>query len=309
MANSQLGEALHSAAQHGDDEAMERLLLQGTPPDWTNTFGDTALFYATANGYPRCIALLAMHRADVNLPNDLGGTPLMEAASNKYNNRRPCLELLLALRANPDMRDTSGESALDKALRNQAGFSSRSSCIQPLQSLCSGDFDAVLAEFAEAAIAIHPDAAASIARGTPLVFARVTESACARIQAAVGRDELSAVACYAVWGHPLVVPLPCWKVCTTVLLLSSRICRVSEFAALTKHIRCQLLEAVRRMALAEVVSVHCGEWDVIDVLQTKWDHLAPAVQMTATEDAQEVQEDVEADAMQVGKRRKLTPSK
>ena len=102
----------------GDDprvtDRVGLVLDQGANIDARTPEGDTALILAGwLTGDLALVRHLIERGADVNIANDNGDTPLMDAA---YLGRNEILEFLLASGADPDLRNKRGQSALDKAL-------------------------------------------------------------------------------------------------------------------------------------------------------------------------------------------------
>mmetsp|Transcript_28231 Transcript_28231/g.59287 ORF Transcript_28231/g.59287 Transcript_28231/m.59287 type:complete len:166 (-) Transcript_28231:431-928(-) len=105
----QLGHELFLAAEKGNAEEVEKLLVNGAPRDWTGQRGRTALLAASYGGHELCVALLLANCADVNRANEAGVTPLLLAAAQGHLG---CVHTLLAAKADTSVRDSSGKTAL-----------------------------------------------------------------------------------------------------------------------------------------------------------------------------------------------------
>jgi len=137
--------ALHRAIVHGDSRTADSLLAQGADPNGADEYGWNALHFAvpkmdgrtvshllvagadpnarTANGLTALhlaadravIAALAVGGAEIDVPNDLGRTPLHQAALFRT---APVVEALLDAGANIDFTDNEGNRPADLAERN-----------------------------------------------------------------------------------------------------------------------------------------------------------------------------------------------
>jgi ankyrin repeat protein len=68
--------ALRSAALDGNIEAVKRHLAAGANVNAPNTYGWTALYWASSRGHKEIVELLIANGADVNQTSDRGDTPL-----------------------------------------------------------------------------------------------------------------------------------------------------------------------------------------------------------------------------------------
>jgi ankyrin repeat protein len=75
-------ERLHFAAQDGDVEEVQRLLVAGFGPNEFDDLGKTPLHYAAERGHVDVLKLLLASGADVNAHDErvIGNTPLREVA-------------------------------------------------------------------------------------------------------------------------------------------------------------------------------------------------------------------------------------
>jgi ankyrin repeat protein len=105
--------ALHFAVYHLD---MMRFLLQaGADVNARDAQGASPLDEAAWNGSLDAAALLLAHGARLNEPDtQTGATPLNEAA---YRGRAEIVQYLLMLRADPEVPDKRGYTALENAIR------------------------------------------------------------------------------------------------------------------------------------------------------------------------------------------------
>jgi uncharacterized protein len=93
------------------------LLAKGANPDQRDAGGNTALMLAAQLGFAEGLALLIDRRAQVDLTNSRGETPLIRAVQNRDI---ATVRTLLAAGANPAKADTSsGLSARQYAERDQ----------------------------------------------------------------------------------------------------------------------------------------------------------------------------------------------
>jgi ankyrin repeat protein len=135
-------EALRKASAHEDSGTVKILIKAGVDVKARNEAGETALFGASSDNIkllveaglnpndtdsehytplfgivgPEQTAALIAAGAKVNVANDNGDTPLMDAASFGDEER---INLLLAAGADINAKNKKGETALSMALRNQ----------------------------------------------------------------------------------------------------------------------------------------------------------------------------------------------
>ena len=96
-----------------DSAPVLKLLKQGAELEWRNPNGGwTALTIACLNGSYEAAEALCAHGAELDARNKWQETPLMIAA---YQGRTKICEMLLALGADPSLKDWNGKTALDFA--------------------------------------------------------------------------------------------------------------------------------------------------------------------------------------------------
>jgi ankyrin repeat protein len=105
---------LWDAAKANDSALVNKLLKQGAELEWRNPnyVGCTALFIACLKGSYEAAEALCAHGAELDTREYCQQTPLMEAA---YQGRTKICEMLLALGADPSLKDEDGKTALDCA--------------------------------------------------------------------------------------------------------------------------------------------------------------------------------------------------
>jgi len=102
--------ALMLAAGEGRVKVIKALVTAKAPVDYeSSVVGKTALGHASMIGNTAAINELAQQRADLNLENQFGRTPLLCAV---MCGQQKSVLLLLRLRATPDYMTSSGQSAL-----------------------------------------------------------------------------------------------------------------------------------------------------------------------------------------------------
>eukprot|EP01046_Picozoa_sp_COSAG06_P043632 COSAG06_NODE_5748_length_3293_cov_52.082029_1_plen_125_part_00 len=108
---------MFDAARDNDSALVNKLLKQGAELDWRNpTFsGMTALAIACLLGSYEAAEALCAHGAELDTWDNYQGTPLMRAA---YEGSTKICEMLLALGADPSLKNKEGETALDRARAN-----------------------------------------------------------------------------------------------------------------------------------------------------------------------------------------------
>jgi ankyrin repeat protein len=106
---------LHAAAKHGHLDCLRRLLSNEADPRLETASGQTALHIAAQNGQREIAELLARACvAAVNHPAADGTTPLAVASGAGH---APCCDLLLRCRANPNIPDNRGVTPIAAALK------------------------------------------------------------------------------------------------------------------------------------------------------------------------------------------------
>jgi uncharacterized protein len=109
--------ALHIVTKRRDTAWLSFLLAKGANPDQRDGGGNTALMLSAQLGFAEGLALLIDRRAQVDLANSRGETPLIRAVQNRDI---ATVRTLLAAGANPAKADTaSGLSARQYAERDQ----------------------------------------------------------------------------------------------------------------------------------------------------------------------------------------------
>ena len=104
------------AAERNDSARVNELLRQGAELEWRNpTYGKTPLAEACAKGSYEAAEALCAHGAELNTRDDVQNTPLMHATC--FEHPKICA-MLLALGADPSLKNEYGETALDCARRN-----------------------------------------------------------------------------------------------------------------------------------------------------------------------------------------------
>ena len=120
------------AAKANDSALVLKLLKQGAELEWRNpsVYGRTALAVACRFGSYEAAEALCAHGAELDTRDDNQSTPLMLAACT---GRTKICEMLLALGADPSLKDKHGDTALDEARRN-----SKPECAALLQPVTPG---------------------------------------------------------------------------------------------------------------------------------------------------------------------------
>ena len=113
---------MDSGLEDADIELDVRAALNvGATPNARTKGGDTLLLQAVFNNRLSVARLLIKRGADVNLPGEDGDTPLIRASSindplaDKPQSLTPMVQLLLQHKADPNRRNTAGETALTLA--------------------------------------------------------------------------------------------------------------------------------------------------------------------------------------------------
>jgi uncharacterized protein len=108
--------ALHIVTKRRDVTWLSFLLAKGANPNQRDGGGNTALMLASQLGFAEGLALLIDRKAQVDLPNSSGETPLIRAVQNRDI---ATVRTLLAAGANPNKADTaSGLTARQYAERD-----------------------------------------------------------------------------------------------------------------------------------------------------------------------------------------------
>jgi tankyrase len=104
---------LFDAAKANDAARVNELLKQGAELDWRHPdYGMTPLNIACQYGSYEAAEALCAHGAELDARDNLQSTPLISAANN---GQTKICEMLLALGADPSLKDKDGKTALDYA--------------------------------------------------------------------------------------------------------------------------------------------------------------------------------------------------
>jgi len=114
VAQQQFGRtSLMQAAMRGDSDDVRALVRAGASVDATDDSGDTALLLVTWQGcWPGMVDVLLELGASIDIRNQIGRTPLMNAAKGMSLNHQLMLEGLLKRGASINRRDDLGKTAL-----------------------------------------------------------------------------------------------------------------------------------------------------------------------------------------------------
>jgi ankyrin repeat protein len=108
--------ALHTLVGHSGSLYMQYLLQHKADPNIRDTKGNTPLMLSALAGRDDLVDLLITYKANVNLANSSGQTALILAVNNR---NEAIARTLLTMGADPDQRDNmAGLSARDYALRD-----------------------------------------------------------------------------------------------------------------------------------------------------------------------------------------------
>ena len=128
---------MYEAARDNDVALVTQLLKQGAElewrhPDWSG--GMTALAIACYHGSYEAAEALCAHGAELDARDNYQNTPLILAARN---GRTKICEMLLALGADPSLKNKYGETALDKTALGLA-YQNKPECAALLQPVTPG---------------------------------------------------------------------------------------------------------------------------------------------------------------------------
>jgi ankyrin repeat protein len=80
-----LAAKLFDFARSGDTASLRQYLTAGIPPNLTNHDGNTLLMLASYSGHPETVAFLLESKADVNVLNGRGQSPIAGAVFKGYD--------------------------------------------------------------------------------------------------------------------------------------------------------------------------------------------------------------------------------
>lgn len=110
--------ALLTAAEQGDVAAIIKLLTDGADTTLTSRFGGTALIPAADRGHVEIVKeLLTISDVDINHVNNLGWTALLEAVilGDGGTKHQEIVKLLIEHKADVNLADTQGVTPLQHA--------------------------------------------------------------------------------------------------------------------------------------------------------------------------------------------------
>jgi ankyrin repeat protein len=107
------------AGAEGFNEVLQLTLAAGADVASINRYGGTALIPASEHGHTESVRILIAAGVPVNHVNNLGWTAMQEAIllNNGGPNQQDVVRQLLAVGADPDIRDPQGRTALQNAER------------------------------------------------------------------------------------------------------------------------------------------------------------------------------------------------
>jgi len=101
---------IHQATYDGLIERVERMVRRGTDINSKDSYGQTPLHIASAQGYNLDMLTLINLGADIDAQDNQGRTPMMHAAADGYAN---AVTLLVSRRANVNIKDVDGMRAFE----------------------------------------------------------------------------------------------------------------------------------------------------------------------------------------------------
>jgi hypothetical protein len=107
--------AMNQAAYFGHARCLRHLLAFKADVNILDAYGGTPLVAASLNGEEECVKVLVEAGANVNHPTANGNTPLMKAALNGHSTS---VRMLIVAGADVALKNSKGENALDLATRN-----------------------------------------------------------------------------------------------------------------------------------------------------------------------------------------------
>eukprot|EP00466_Bigelowiella_natans_P001611 jgi/Bigna1/89693/estExt_fgenesh1_pg.C_530131 len=119
--------ALHAAINHHEGEIFDLLLASKANPDVCNDAGVTPLISASCLGIDHCAKQLIQHRADLNAQESKGLTALMSAsyfgiyADRYFAASFEIAKMLVSAGCDTEMKDHEGLTALDFAKKDKNG--------------------------------------------------------------------------------------------------------------------------------------------------------------------------------------------
>jgi ankyrin repeat protein len=102
------------ATENGDADMSRFLLKQGASPNDLNDFEQSSVHYACFEDQPEILQLLLENGGDVNIQDDIGRTPLFDAAEAEHHLQ--LYKLLLQHGARVDVIDEDGNTPLHRKL-------------------------------------------------------------------------------------------------------------------------------------------------------------------------------------------------
>jgi ankyrin repeat protein len=115
---------IHVYAGNTDTSLLENEILAGANIDIPDIQGNTPLHLACARGNLPIVRLLIENKADVNLGNSGDFPPLTMcfAYSGNLEQKKSCMDALIAAGANPNYIDQYDDTASNLARRRLAGY-------------------------------------------------------------------------------------------------------------------------------------------------------------------------------------------
>jgi hypothetical protein len=108
------GQQLVDTCESGDLDTVRKLLDQGVNVNWNDTFGSTALMWASQEGHAEVVKFLLDRGALPDIQNNIGLTALMYAS---HFGQVDCTQLLLERGADMSLKNEDGMKARDFAVK------------------------------------------------------------------------------------------------------------------------------------------------------------------------------------------------
>jgi len=118
LLHSELGNSLLEACERGDHDEARSLIEAGADVNYSDGFGNTALFYSALRSHIDVMRTLLAAQADVNATNIDGSTPIIAAV---LSGKIEPVEILIQSGANPTISNNHGYTPLQAA--EDRGFS------------------------------------------------------------------------------------------------------------------------------------------------------------------------------------------